>query len=103
MLVIMERSLGAPLRRAVLTLLPGANFQTMSLFFLKCKHRQDVGTLVFRMFIFVTCIWAKECLLMTVLCVLSDLTGLPLLGVGRKSWYIIIITCSKHINCRIKF
>ena len=25
-------------------------------------------------------------------CVLPDLTLLPLLGVGRKSWYIIIIT-----------
>ena len=25
-------------------------------------------------------------------CVLPDLTWLPLLGVGRKSWYIIIIT-----------
>ena len=24
------------------------------------------------------------------MCVLSDLTGLPLLGVGRKSWYIVI-------------
>ena len=35
-------------------------------------------------------IWAKGCILMTV-CVLSDLTRLPLLGVGRKSWYIIII------------
>ena len=35
-------------------------------------------------------IWAKGCILMTV-CVLSDLTWLPLLGVGRKSWYIIII------------
>ena len=33
---------------------------------------------------------AKGCILMTV-CVLSDLTLLPLLGVGRKSWYIIII------------
>ena len=35
-------------------------------------------------------IWAKGCILMTV-CVLSDLTGLPLLGVGRKSRYIIIL------------
>ena len=33
---------------------------------------------------------AKGCTLMTV-CVLSDLTWLPLLGGGRKSWYIIII------------
>ena len=32
MLIIMERSPGAPLRRAVLTLLPGADFQTMSFF-----------------------------------------------------------------------
>ena len=33
---------------------------------------------------------AKGCILMTV-CVLSDLTWLPLFGVGRKSWYIIIM------------
>ena len=34
-------------------------------------------------------IWAKGCILMTVcMCVLSDLTRLPLLGVERKSWYI---------------
>ena len=32
MLVIMERSPGAPLRRVVVTLLPGADFQT-SVFF----------------------------------------------------------------------
>ena len=43
MLVIMFRSPGVPLRRAVLTLVPGADFQAMSVFFLKCKHRQDVG------------------------------------------------------------
>ena len=30
---------------------------------------------------------AKGCMFMTV-CVLSDLTHLPLLGGGRKSWYI---------------
>ena len=35
-------------------------------------------------------IWAKGCILMTV-CVLFDLIWLPLLSVGRKSWYIIII------------
>ena len=35
-------------------------------------------------------IWAKGCILMT-MCVLSDLTWLPLRGVGRKSRYIIII------------
>ena len=35
-------------------------------------------------------IWAKGCILMIV-CVLSDLTCLPLLGGRRKSWYIIII------------
>ena len=29
-------------------------------------------------------------------CVLPDLTWLPLLGVGRKSWYIIIIINSSH-------
>ena len=29
----MDRSLGAPLRRAVPTLLPGADFQAMSVFF----------------------------------------------------------------------
>ena len=33
MLVIMERSPGAPLRRVVLTLLPGEDFQTMPVFF----------------------------------------------------------------------
>ena len=27
-------------------------------------------------------------------CVLSDLTLLPLLGVGRKSWYIVILYCT---------
>ena len=36
--------------------------------------------------------WAKECILMIVcVCVLSDLTWLPLLDEGRKSLYIIII------------
>ena len=30
-----------------------------------------------------------KCLM--ILCVLSDLTRLPILGGGRKSWYIIII------------
>ena len=35
-------------------------------------------------------IWAKECLLMIV-CVLSDLTLLPLFGGGRKSRYIFCI------------
>ena len=34
-------------------------------------------------------IWDKGCILMIV-CVLFDLTLLPLLGGGRKSWYIII-------------
>ena len=34
-------------------------------------------------------IWAKGCMLMIV-CVLSDFTWPPLLGGGRKSWYIII-------------
>ena len=38
----------------------------------------------------VSSICAKWCILMTV-CVLSDLTWLPHLGEGRKSWYIIII------------
>ena len=33
-------------------------------------------------------IWAKVFMLMIV-CVLSDLTSLPLLGGGRNSWYII--------------
>ena len=33
-------------------------------------------------------------------CVLPDLTWLPLLGVGRKSWYIIIIIA--HLFSRIK-
>ena len=33
MLVIMERSPGARLRRAVFTLLPGTDFQIMSVFF----------------------------------------------------------------------
>ena len=41
-------------------------------------------------------IWAKGCLLMIV-CVLSDLTCLPLLGGGRTSWYI-IITMSGRIG-----
>ena len=36
----------------------------------------------------VSSICAKGCILMIVF-VLSDLTWLPLLGVGRKSWYII--------------
>ena len=35
-------------------------------------------------------IWAKGWILMTV-CVLSDLTWLPLLGGGRKSWYIFLL------------
>ena len=35
-------------------------------------------------------IWAKRCMLMIV-CVLSDLTRLPLLCGGRKSWYIICV------------
>ena len=35
-------------------------------------------------------IWAKGCMLMIV-CVLADLTGLPLLIGGRKLCYIIII------------
>ena len=34
---------------------------------------------------------AKGCILMLV-CVLSNLIRLPLLGGGRKSWYIIIIS-----------
>ena len=44
MLVIMEQSPGAPLRRVVLTLLPGADFSDKVCFFLKCQHRQNVGT-----------------------------------------------------------
>ena len=35
-------------------------------------------------------IWAKGCMLM-IMCVLSDLTRLPLLGGGRKSYYIILL------------
>ena len=35
-------------------------------------------------------IWAKGCML-TIVCVFSDLTWLPLIGGVRKSWYIIII------------
>ena len=31
-------------------------------------------------------------------CVVSDLTLLPLLGVGRKSWYIIIISINDHYS-----
>ena len=38
----------------------------------------------------VSSIWAKGCILMIV-CVLSDLTWLSLLGVGRKAWYIILL------------
>ena len=38
----------------------------------------------------VSSIWAKRCILMTV-CVFYDLTWLPLLGVGRKSWYFFFI------------
>ena len=45
----------------------------------------------------VSSIWAKGCILMIV-CVLSDLTSLPLLGGGRKSWYIIIIIKLQRIN-----
>ena len=41
-------------------------------------------------------IWAKGCMLVIV-CVLSDLTWLPLLGRGWKSLYIIIITKSHKI------
>ena len=47
----------------------------------------------------VSSIWAKGCV-----CVLSDLTSLPLLGVRRKPWYIIIIsylvlTCYVYYYC----
>ena len=35
-------------------------------------------------------IWAKK-YVDDCVCVLSDLTGLPLIGVGRESWYIIIM------------
>ena len=41
----------------------------------------------------VSSIWGKECILMTV-CVLSDLTWLPFLGGGRKSWYITYELCT---------
>ena len=33
-------------------------------------------------------------------CVLSDLTWLPLIGVGRKSWYIIIINYCCYTKCQ---
>ena len=47
-------------------------------------------------------IWAKGCILMSV-CVISDLTWLPLLGGGRKSCDIIIIIIFNllRILCRI--
>ena len=47
-------------------------------------------------------IWAKGCMLLIV-CVLSDLTWLPLLGGGRKSWYIITIKKidSTFKNCKL--
>ena len=38
----------------------------------------------------VSSMWVKGCMLMIV-CVLSELTWLPLLSGGRKSWYIFII------------
>ena len=45
-------------------------------------------------------IWAKGCMLM-ITGVLSDLTRLPLLGRGRKSWYIIIIENLSVNNTKI--
>ena len=47
----------------------------------------------------VSSIWAKGCILMIV-CVLSDLTSLPLLGGGRKSWYITAI--GRQRKCKEK-
>ena len=41
-------------------------------------------------------IWPKACMLM-ILCVLPDLTLLPLLGGGRKSWYIICVITISNI------
>ena len=46
----------------------------------------------------VSSIWAKGSILMTV-CVLSDLKRLPLLGGGRKSWYIITKKFKKIKSC----
>ena len=48
----------------------------------------------------VSSIWAKGYILMTVsVCVLSDLTCLPLLGGGRKSLYVIIIIMFREVLC----
>ena len=41
-------------------------------------------------------IWATGCMLM-IACVLSDLIWLPLIGGGRKSWYIIIIFIAENV------
>ena len=43
-------------------------------------------------------ILAKGCMLMFVF-VLSDLTWLPLLRGGRKSWYIILLSCAIELWC----
>ena len=48
----------------------------------------------------ISSIWAKGCML--IMCVLSDLICLPLLGVWRKSWYIIMHTFYSDAKYDIK-
>ena len=60
-----------------------------------CRYMMQLGWTVKRAQLLnikvqVSSIWDKGCILTTVR-VLTDLTWLPLFGVGRKSWYIIII------------
>ena len=38
-----------------------------------------------------------------IVCVLSDLTWLPLLGGGKKSWYIIIIIILFNLQCKFLY
>ena len=47
----------------------------------------------------VSSIWAKGCVCWMIVCVLSDLTCLPLLGGGKKSWFIIIIIVTYYCGC----
>ena len=61
----------------------------------RCRYMMRLGRTVKRAQLLnikaqMSSIWAKGCMLIIVF-VLSDLTWLPLLGGGRKSWYIIII------------
>ena len=68
-------SFGPPSRALVVITMGGINYKKGELLKIKAQ---------------MSCIWSKGCMLTTV-CVLSDMTCLPLLGGGRKSWYIVII------------